>query len=221
MSQAVVLLSGGLDSSTCLAVAVSEHTHVHALSFDYGQRHKSELSFAQGHVAHYKNSEHKIICIDPSLFKGSSLTDLNMDIPTDLSSEEKIPNTYVPARNFLMLAHALSYAESHQCNAIYIGVSSVDYSGYPDCRPEFIQALQQAMNIGTKAQNIQIKTPLLHLSKSQTIALGLQHGVRYEDTVSCYQANAQGEACGLCESCMLRKKGFEDLGHKDPTRYQK
>ena len=222
--RAIVLISGGLDSLTCLAMAKSEGYEVFPLNFDYGQRHRAELHAAQNIAKHY-NATYKIIDLkDLGRMGGSALTDENIQVK-DYSGSTAIPNTYVPARNTIFLSIAMAYAEVLEAEAIYIGVSSVDYSHYPDCRPEFIQAFSEVINTGTKAgvegRPILLKTPLLYLSKAATISAGLSLGVDYSMSVSCYRANDQGEACGSCDSCSFRKKGFESLGVQDPTRYIK
>lgn len=223
MKKAVVLLSGGLDSTTCLALAKSLGYSCYALSFSYRQRHSVELLAAQRIVQSMAVSEHKIIDLDTSLFSGSALTESTIDVPKYTESNE-IPVTYVPARNTIFLSMALGYAESIGAEAIFIGASSVDYSHYPDCRPEFIQAFQSLANLATKSSVegsfIQINAPLQYLSKMQTIRLGLELGVDYSLTISCYQANTEGEACGDCDSCTFRKNGFMSAGVDDPTLYQ-
>jgi 7-cyano-7-deazaguanine synthase len=223
MKKAVVLLSGGLDSTTCLALAHSEGFSCFALSFSYGQRHSAELH-AAAHIAHQmKVAEHKIIQLDTCLFAGSALTDASISVP-EFQNTSEIPVTYVPARNTIFLAMALGVAESIGARDIFIGASSVDYSHYPDCRPEFIAAFQSMANLATKAgvsgEQFTIHAPLQHLSKVQTIQLGHRLGVDYSLTVSCYQANEQGEACGHCDSCTFRKKGFLGAHIEDPTVYQ-
>lgn len=219
MKKAVILFSGGLDSTTCLAIAQSEGYDCHALSFDYEQRHAVELKAAQI-ITDKLHVTHKILTI-PNL-GGSALTDINSDIPEPTQSN-KIPATYVPGRNTIFLSYAMAYAEVIAAETIFIGVSAVDYSGYPDCRPEYINAFQTLANLATKRgiehHALQIKTPLIHLSKAETIQLGHSLGVDYSQTVSCYQANERGEACGRCDSCALRKKGFNDVNLRDETRY--
>ena len=222
-AKAIVLLSGGLDSATVLAIA-SQKFDCHALSFDYAQRSLSEINAAKKLAEHYAAS-HQIIHIDDGVMAGSALTDETIEVP-DVSSgrqTEDIPVTYVPARNTLFLAHALAVAEVLSSQDIFIGVNAVDYSGYPDCRPEFINAFQIMANLATKAgvegHRLTIHTPLIDKSKAEIISIGNELGLDYALTVSCYQANAQGEACGTCDSCQLRRKGFEDVGITDPTRY--
>lgn len=221
MKNAVVLLSGGLDSTTCLAYALKEGFSPLALSFDYGQRHAPELLAAKRIAAHY-GVRHHVFHIPIHDFGGSALTDPSIDVPAYTGSTD-IPVTYVPARNTIFLSVALGFAEVLKAQDIFVGVSAVDYSGYPDCRPEYIAAFQTMANLATRAgvhgELLTLHTPLMHLSKAQTIALGHSLGVDYALTVSCYQANAQGEACGQCDSCTLRKIGFHDAGINDPTRY--
>lgn len=222
MKKAVVLLSGGLDSTTCLALAKSQGYECYALSFSYEQRHAIELNAAMNIAQHMDAIEHKIVNLDVSLFQGSALTDQNLQVPAYNDSTE-IPITYVPARNTIFLSIALAYAESIGARDIFIGASSVDFSHYPDCRPEFIQAFQTLANLATKAgvegDHITIHAPLQFLSKAQTIEMGTKLGVDYRLTLSCYQANDIGEACGECDSCMFRKRGFASVGLSDPTRY--
>ncbi|OUY08166.1 7-cyano-7-deazaguanine synthase QueC [Acinetobacter populi] len=217
--KAVVLLSGGLDSSTCLAWAAA-HYDCYAISFMYGQRSTSELKAAQI-LAQQFALEHRIINIDLGNIGGSALTDHNLDVPEQL--QDGIPITYVPARNTIFLSYALALAEVKEAEAIVIGVNAVDYSGYPDCRPEYIDAFTKMANLATKAgiegHPIKIETPLLHLSKANIIQLGLKHGLDYSQTVSCYQADDQGRACGKCDSCRLRHQGFIEANVADPTRY--
>lgn len=228
IKKAVILLSGGLDSLTCLAIAQSQGYETYPISFDYGQKHRAELDAAQN-ISKIYNSPHKIIQLqDLGKMGGSALTDLNIPVNNaDQNQPNMIPNTYVPSRNIIFLSIAASYAEIIQARAIFIGVSAVDYSGYPDCRPEFLQAFSQVLEVGTKAgleknnQAIQIQAPLLHLSKAQTIQLGLSLGVDYSQSISCYRANEKGEACGTCDSCKLRRCGFESVGIPEQTRYQR
>jgi len=220
--KAVVLLSGGLDSATCLAIARSEGYECYAISFDYGQRHDSELAAAQRVVAALGAQQLKTIHINMGDIGGSALTDHTIDVPE--TPCEGIPVTYVPARNTVFLSLALGWAEVLDADAIFIGVNAVDYSGYPDCRPAFIEAFEQLANLATRkgveGNPIAIKAPLLHLSKAQIIQQGMALGLDYGLTVSCYQADAAGRACGRCDSCRLRKQGFEEAGVMDPTRYQ-
>lgn len=223
MKKAVVLLSGGLDSTTCLALANAKGFACYALSFAYGQRHTAELLAATRIAQHYKVQEHKIVTLDTELFRNSALTDATIDVP-DFKESTEIPVTYVPARNTIFLSMALGFAESVGARDIYIGASSIDYSHYPDCRPEFIAAFQTLANVATKAgvmgDPFTVHAPLQHLSKVQTIELGVDLNVDYSLTVSCYQANDAGEACGQCDSCTFRKRGFAGAGLTDPTLYQ-
>ncbi|NWG87442.1 MAG: 7-cyano-7-deazaguanine synthase QueC [Hydrogenophilaceae bacterium] len=220
--RAVVLLSGGLDSATALAVAGSEGYDCYALSFDYGQRHGAELNAARAVAAQVGAREHRVMQLGLAQFGGSALTDRSLTVPEQAS--EGIPITYVPARNTVMLSLALAWAEVLAADAIYIGVNAVDYSGYPDCRPEYIEAFERMANLATKraveGQPLRIAAPLIHLSKAEIIRLGLGLGVDYGLTVSCYQADADGRACGRCDSCRLRRQGFLDAGVADPTRYR-
>ncbi|KTD69613.1 MULTISPECIES: 7-cyano-7-deazaguanine synthase QueC [Legionella] len=222
MKKAVVLLSGGLDSTTCLALATAKGFACAAISFAYGQRHSAELQAAQRIAHHYKVIKHHIVTLDTELFRNSALTDTNLDVPAFQEGSE-IPVTYVPARNTIFLAMALGLAESIGARDLFIGASSVDYSHYPDCRPEFIEAFQTLANLATKAgvtgDRFSIHAPLQHLSKVQTIQLGISLGVDYSLTVSCYQANDAGEACGECDSCTFRRRGFSGAGVADPTLY--
>ena|SRR3990167_3614756 len=222
MKKAVVLLSGGLDSTTCLAEALSQGFHCFALSFDYGQRHKAELAAARRVASHFAVADHRIVRLDVGQFGGSALTDTRLAIPEQVKADE-IPITYVPARNTVFLSVALGYAEVLGAFDIFIGVSAVDYSNYPDCRPEFINAFQALANLATRAgvegQAFTIQAPLLSLSKAETIQLGLKQGVDYSMTVSCYKASEDGRACGVCPSCELRRQGFSAAGVWDPTVY--
>ena len=227
---AVVLLSGGLDSVTCLYWAKANYANVTAVSFNYGQRHNSELNAAKK-IAATAQVNHRIIDIDLAQLGGSALTDASLVVPdakqTDFSDNQhndSIPITYVPARNTIFLSYALALAEVTQSNAIVIGVNAVDYSGYPDCRPEYIEAFEKMANLATKAgvtgNHLQIATPLLHLSKAEIIKLGVSLGVDYALTVSCYRADSEGRACGHCDSCYLRQQGFLQAEIDDPTIYQ-
>jgi 7-cyano-7-deazaguanine synthase len=217
---AVVLLSGGLDSATTLAMATDLGYRCHALSVDYGQRHRSELRAAEN-VAVAMGAELKTIRLDLRTFGGSALTD-DIDVPVE--ETDGIPVTYVPARNTIMLSLALAWAEVLGANDIFIGVNAVDYSGYPDCRPEFINAFEEMANLATKAgvvgNLLSIHTPLIDLSKAEIIQEGAALNVDYSMTVSCYQADDEGRACGVCDSCRIRAAGFEAAGVADPTRYQ-
>jgi 7-cyano-7-deazaguanine synthase len=220
--KAVVLVSGGLDSATALAIARQQGFECYAVSFRYGQRHQAELEAAARVVQALGAAEHRIMAIDTAGMGGSALTDLSMQVPE--SPGEGIPVTYVPARNTVFLALALGWAEVLGADDIFIGVNAVDYSGYPDCRPEFIQAFEAMANLATKAgvegRVIHIRTPLIDLTKAQIIQAGADLGVDYSLTVSCYQPDEQGRACGVCDSCRFRKLGFEQAGIADTTRYQ-
>lgn len=225
MKKAVVLLSGGLDSATTLYMAKAQGYDCYALSFNYGQRHKSELEAARKIVKKGGASDHKIIDLNLRLFGGSALTDDSIEVPQgDDIDDSAIPVTYVPARNTVFLSIALGYAEVLGATDIFIGVTAVDYSGYPDCRPEFIEAFEHMANLGTKlgveGKRIEIKTPLIDLSKAAIIRAGTDLGVPYADTVSCYQADEHGLACGHCDSCRLRLIGFNEAGVLDSTQYQ-
>ena len=221
--RAVVLLSGGLDSATTLAMARAQGFACYAVSFDYGQRHRAELLAAQRVASALHAVEHRTMRIDFAGIGGSALTDQNIAVPEEAQSG--IPVTYVPARNTVFLSLALGWAEVLECADIFIGVNAVDYSGYPDCRPEFIRAFEQLANLATKAgvegtQSFHIHAPLIQLSKAQIIQNGMALGVDYSQTVSCYQADESGRACGRCESCRLRREGFVAAKLSDPTRYR-
>ncbi len=220
---AVVLLSGGLDSATTLAIARAAGCQCYALSFAYGQRHNAELAAAQRVAQALGAQEHRIMSIDLAQFGGSALTDTRLDVPT-AGVQPGIPITYVPARNTIMLSLALAWAEVLGARDIYVGVNAVDYSGYPDCRPEYIQAFETMANLATKAAvegaPLSVHAPLIALSKGDIIRQGVALGVDYSLTVSCYQADAQGRACGCCDSCRLRREGFAEAGVADPTVYQ-
>ncbi len=220
--KAIVLVSGGLDSATVLAIANELGYECFALSFDYGQRHCSELDAASKLAKQYNVLDHKTIKLGMGEFGGSALTDDLIDVPTEKSSG--IPVTYVPARNTVFLSIALGWAEVVDAKDIFIGVNAVDYSGYPDCRPEFISAFETLANLATKAGveegGFRIHTPLISLTKAQIIEKGCSLNVDYSKTVSCYQANEKGEACGECESCRLRMQGFEKANMPDPTQYE-
>ena len=225
--KAVVLLSGGLDSTTTLAVAQDEGYDPFTLSFDYGQRHRVELDRARTIAEQMSALEHRVVTIDLRQFGGSALTD-SIDVPTHRSDNEMasgIPVTYVPARNTIFLSYALAYAELKDCADIFIGVNAVDYSGYPDCRPEYIAAFEQLANLATKAgvegsRKIKIHSPLIQMTKAQIIRKGLDLGVDYALTHSCYDPDANGLACGACDSCLLRLKGFKEAGVEDPIKYR-
>lgn len=221
--KAIVLLSGGLDSTTCLAIAKSQGYQCYALSVNYGQRHAAELAAAQEIARFYGVLEHRIIDVNLGVFGGSSLTDRNM-VVNDHVSSAAIPNTYVPARNTVMLSLALAYAETVGAFDIFIGANVIDYSNYPDCRPAYLAAFEHMAQLATKAgaegQVFSIHAPLLHWSKSRIIQEGLRLGVDYSKTVSCYRLTEDGLACGTCDSCVMRKQGFESLEFFDPTRYK-
>lgn len=220
--KAVVLLSGGLDSTTALAIAHGRGFSCYALSMNYGQRHLAELNAAQQVVDAFDVVEHKMLHLGLDLIGGSALTDRSIEVPEKM--EEGIPVTYVPARNTLFLSLALGWAEVLGAHDIFIGVNAVDYSGYPDCRPEFISAFEQLANLATRAgvegERFKIHTPLIDLSKAEIIRLGIEKGVDYSLTVSCYQADEEGRACGLCDACRYRKQGFTEAGIADSTRYK-
>jgi len=222
MKKAVVLLSGGLDSATALAIARDQGYQCYALSIDYGQRHRSELDAARKVAQSLGAVAHQIIKLDLTAFGGSALTDQTIEVPTG-GAETDIPVTYVPARNTIMLSLALAWAETLQSQDIFVGVNAVDYSGYPDCRPEYIQAFEKMANLATKAgiegKKLTIHTPLMHLSKKEIIQVGLTLSVDFSLTVSCYQADEAGRACGVCDSCRIRKAGFAAANVIDPTSY--
>jgi 7-cyano-7-deazaguanine synthase len=221
LNKAVVLLSGGLDSATALAIARSEGYACYCLSLDYGQRHSSELDAAHRVAVALDASEHRTIKLDLTAFGGSALTDDKIAVPTAPSDD--IPVTYVPARNTIMLSLALAWAEVLDSHDIFIGANAVDYSGYPDCRPEYLNAFEKMANLATKSavegQPVRIRAPLVDLSKAEIIRRGIGLGVDYSLTVSCYQANDAGLACGQCDSCRLRHQGFLSAGVPDPTGY--
>ncbi len=220
--KAIILLSGGLDSITVLAKVKQQGYQCYALSFDYGQRHNAELDAAKKIASHYQVIEHKIINLGLGSIGGSALTDDHIAVPE--TPQEGIPVTYVPARNTVFLSFALGWAEVLGLHYIFIGVNAVDYSGYPDCRPEFIDAFQTLANLATKAgvegTEIKIHAPLIKLSKAQIIRQGLELNVDYTHTVSCYAADKKGFACGVCDACRLRRTGFEEAGSEDFTQYQ-
>lgn len=219
--KAVILLSGGLDSATVLAMARAEGYACYTMSFDYGQRHRAELQAAERVARQLGAVEHKVVGIDLNGIGGSALTDASIAVPE--TPGEGIPVTYVPARNTLFLSLALGWAEVLGARDIFIGVNAVDYSGYPDCRPEFIDAFERLANLATKAgvegEGFRIRAPLQYLSKAEIIQAGIARGVDFALTVSCYQADADGRACGRCDSCRLRAEGFASAGIADPTRY--
>ena len=225
MKKAVVLLSGGLDSSTCMAIAKNEGYEVYALSFDYGQRHRKELESAKAIAEHFGAKEHKLLKIDLTQIGGSALTDESIEIPENRDIEhisEEIPVTYVPARNTILLSFALAYAEVKNADAVYIGANALDYSGYPDCRPEYYKAFEEVARLGTKrgveGRPIEIRYPLIDMTKAEIIRTGMKLGVPYGLTWSCYKGGEK--ACGVCDSCRLRLKGFREAGYEDPLEYE-
>lgn len=222
MKRAVILLSGGLDSVTALAMAKEQGFDCYTLSFNYGQRHDAELIAAAKLSQQIGALEHKVINIDLGAIGGSALTDDQIDVPEE--HQEGIPVTYVPARNTVFLSIALGWAEVLSAQAIFVGVNAVDYSGYPDCRPEFISAFEQLANLATKAgvegQKLTVHAPLIDMTKAEIIQHGMRLGVDYSQTISCYQADSEGHACGVCDSCRFRQQGFEQAGVLDPTRYR-
>lgn len=222
MSRSVILLSGGMDSATVLGIAQDAGEECYALSFAYGQRHDAELDAASTIATQMGVREHRVINIDMGQLGGSALTDESIDVPE--AGGQGIPVTYVPARNTVFLSLGLAWAEVLDADAIYAGVNAVDYSGYPDCRPEYIEAFQAMANLATKrateGKSLDIRTPLIHLSKSEIVQLGTSLGVDFSLTVSCYSADASGAACGECDACELRREGFESAGIADPTLYQ-
>ncbi|MHA1300686.1 MAG: 7-cyano-7-deazaguanine synthase QueC [Candidatus Helarchaeota archaeon] len=222
MKKAVCLLSGGLDSSTVIYYAKSKGYEIYALSFEYGQRHFKEMESAKKIAKLVGAKEHKILKIDLTQIGGSALTDVNIAVPTDRTDEQiatEIPVTYVPMRNSIFLSFAAAYAETIGADTIFAGMNIIDYSGYPDCRPEYINAMEKAINLGSKAQNFTIETPIIKMDKAEIIQLGSKLGVPYEYTWSCYKG--EDLACGECESCKFRKKGFEEAGLIDPIKYKK
>lgn len=226
MKSAIILLSGGLDSATTAALARDQGFELHALSFDYGQRHACEIKAARRVAEFFSAKEHVVQQIDLRAFGGSALTD-DIDVPKDrrqIGETSEIPITYVPARNTIFLAFALAHAETRGASDIFIGVNAVDYSGYPDCRPEYIAKFEELARLATKAgvegRPLCIHSPLIELTKAEIIKLGARLGVDYSLTTSCYDPDAQGLACGRCDSCVLRRKGFEEAEVADPTSYQ-
>lgn len=221
VQRAVVLLSGGLDSATCLAIARRQGYDCHAMSCYYGQRHRAELNAARRVAASLGVADHREIEIPIGQFGGSALTDSSLEVPE--YGGEGIPITYVPARNTVFLSLALAWAEVLQASAIFVGVNAVDYSGYPDCRPEFIAAFQQLILVATQrtveGAAIELHAPLIDIAKAEIVRRGIELGVDYSLTVSCYQADDQGRACGRCDSCRIRSEGFREAGVEDPTRY--
>lgn len=224
MSKAVVLLSGGLDSTTTLAIAKSQGFDCYALSFDYGQKQKSELNSAKKVAETFNVIEHRTMHLSLNDIGGSALTDSNIKVPK-FKPSNKIPVTYVPARNTVFLSYALAYSEVLTCQDIFIGVNALDYSGYPDCRKEYIQSFEAMANLATKqsveGKKLTIHTPLIDLHKAQIIQKGISLGVDYSLTTTCYQADNEGGACGICDACEYRKIGFKEVGIPDPTQYRK
>lgn len=223
VKKAVIVLSGGLDSTTCMGIVQDAGYDIYAITYHYGQRHHREVEQAKKICEHYQVKDHRIVNLTFLRdIGGSALTDDDIDVPGS-EGEESIPVTYVPARNLIFLSAATAYAEVVDAQVIYIGVSAVDYSGYPDCRPEFIASMNRTIQLATKAgatdHDIRIETPLIHLSKAETIQLGMKHDVPYHLTTSCYQGN--DIACGVCDSCRLRLKGFQDAGYADPISYNR
>lgn len=220
--KAVVLLSGGLDSATVLALALRDGFECHALSVDYGQRHQAELAAAKRVAEALGARQHRVIALNLQAFGGSALTDLSLDVPTD-GAARSIPITYVPARNTIFLSLALAWAEVLDAHALFIGANAVDYSGYPDCRPEYLQAFQAMANLATRAAvegaALAIHAPLVRMTKAQIVLAGLDAGVDFSLTVSCYQADHTGSACGICDACRIRRAGFVAARIEDPTRY--
>jgi 7-cyano-7-deazaguanine synthase len=221
--RAILLLSGGLDSSTCLLIAHAEGFEVYALSFDYGQRHGVELAAARAVAERYGAREHRIVRIELPGAASSALTDRSLPVPKNRLGREPIPITYVPARNTLFLAHAISWGETLGASDIYIGANALDYSGYPDCRPEFLEAFERMANLGTRAgvegrSAFRIRAPLLSMTKAEIVATGARLGLDFELTSSCYDPGSDGSPCGSCDACLLRIKGFQEAGIQDPGR---
>ncbi|HEY4228896.1 MAG TPA: 7-cyano-7-deazaguanine synthase QueC [Thermoanaerobaculia bacterium] len=219
--RAVVLLSGGLDSSTCLLIAREQGLEVHALSFDYGQRHRVELDAARAIAKRHGASEHRIVKVDLPGAASSALTEPALAVPKNSLGQEAIPITYVPARNILFLAHAIAWAESLDASDVYIGANALDYSGYPDCRPEFLEAFERMANLGTRAGAegtlaFRIRAPLLRMTKAEIVKEGARLGLDFGLTSSCYDPGPDGRPCGGCDSCLLRIKGFREAGLQDP-----
>ncbi len=220
---AIVLSSGGLDSTTCLAIARADgFAPLYSLSFDYGQRHRHELIAAERVPRAFGVAEHRVITIDLRQFGHSALTAADIAVPKGRDERQMsadIPVTYVPARNTIFLGYALAWAEVLDCDDVFIGVNALDYSGYPDCRPEFVEAFERTARLGTKRAGFTVHAPLVHLTKAQIIRRGVELGVDYGMTHSCYDPDEQGRACGRCDSCLLRRRGFAEAGVADPTRY--
>ena len=222
--RAILMLSGGLDSATCAALAQEQGHEVVALSFDYGQRHASELQAARRVAEHLNIKDHRVVQLNLTTIGGSALTDTSIDVPKDAQAPDAIPVTYVPARNTVFLSIALGLAEVSNAHIIYFGANALDYSGYPDCRPEFVDAFTQLANVATKASaegtRYEIRAPLLDLKKADIIKEATRLGVDLSLTQSCYDPDEEGRACGHCDSCLLRKRGFEEAGIEDVTRYR-
>ena len=223
MKRAIVLLSGGLDSATCFLLARREAEEVFALSFDYGQRHRVELEQAHALAERYGAAAHRIVRLDLPARDASALTDRSLEVPRDALGRESIPVTYVPARNTLFLAHAVAWGEAAGAADLYIGANALDYSGYPDCRPEFLEAFERTANLGTKAGVqgtlwFRIHAPLLRMTKGEIVALAARLGLDFSLTSSCYDPSPEGRPCGTCDSCLLRAKGFQEAGLLDPVR---
>jgi len=222
MKAAVVLLSGGLDSATVLAIALSDGWRCHALSIDYGQRHRAELAAATNLARMHAVADHRVVPLDLRLFGGSALTDSAIPVPA--AGAPGIPVTYVPARNTIFLSLALAYAEVTGADAIFIGANAVDYSGYPDCRPEYLEAFERMANLGTRravqGKPMAILAPIVAMGKGEIIRRGHTLGIDFAHTVSCYDADPDGRACARCDACRIRQQGFRDAGLEDPTRYQ-
>ncbi|MGE5278610.1 MAG: 7-cyano-7-deazaguanine synthase QueC [Acidobacteriota bacterium] len=221
-SRAVVLLSGGLDSATCLLIALQEGFEVHALSFDYGQRHRLELDRARALARRYGAAEHRVVRLDLPWREASALTDPSRPVPKNELGREPIPITYVPARNTLFLSHALAWAETIGAADIFVGANALDYSGYPDCRPEFLQAFERLANLATKAgvqgtASFRIRAPLLQMTKGQIVRRARELGLDFSLTSSCYDPSPAGAPCGACDACLLRERGFREAGIDDPT----
>ena len=221
MSKAIVLLSGGMDSSTALSIAIKEGFKCYALTLDYGQRHQNEINSAKNIVKDFEITEHKLLSIDLTVFGGSALTDGNLKVPEKESTG--IPITYVPARNTIFFSLALAWAEVVQADAIFSGVNAVDYSGYPDCRPEYIAAVQDLFNLATKitseGKDIEVRAPLINMDKKEIIKIGIENGIDFSKTVSCYQLDHNGKSCGLCDSCRIRLRAFKELSLEDNIEY--
>ena len=221
MSKAIVLLSGGMDSTTALSIAIKEGFECYVLTLDYGQRHQNEINSAKNIVKDFDIIEHKLLSIDLTVFGGSALTDGNLKVPEKESSG--IPITYVPARNTIFFSLALAWAEVVEADAIFSGVNAVDYSGYPDCRPEYISAVQDLFNLATKitseGKNIEVRAPLINMDKKEIIKIGIENGIDFSKTVSCYQLDHNGKSCGLCDSCRIRLRAFKELSLEDNIEY--